>query len=427
MLNEYLIVINSRIEAIMNLKEVKTVEEYFKNNALKMVVEPYGKIKYPFIDPGQQYGGDLWDWDSCLSALGLMEICEYFKDSPDFDYENNKNKVIEGAKGCVLNFTDVQLDDGFIPIVINNGILSTDRWIENHYKSNQHKPFLAQATLNVSRYANDYTWFDVEKLIKYIDYYKENQYHKRSGLYVWKNDYMIGIDNNPTVFGFPNGSVGDIYLNTFMYLELTALSELLEKLGDIRSQKYFDEAKRLKETIRKECYDNRDGFYYSVFVDLASNHTGNMHSGMEFFWKSLPIKVRFAGCFLPFYAGISDEEQNKSIIKHYLDEKFLSPNGLRSTAEDERVYFLGGTSNPSNSLGPVWLIYNYFVFEGLLKAGRKDLAEDLCGKIIHLYARDIEKNGKTDECYHPITGEPIMGHSFLSWNCLIIKMLKEIK
>ena len=130
---------------------------------------------------------------------------------------------------------------------------------------------------------------------------------------------------------------------------------------------------------------------------------------------------------LPMFAGISDNEQNKSIIKHYLDDKFLSPNGLRSTAEDERVYFLGGTTDPSNSLGPVWLIYNYFMFEGLINAGRKDLAVELCEKMVHIFALDIEKNGKTSESYHPITGEPIMEYSFLSWNCLIIKMLKEIK
>lgn len=414
----------------MNIKEVKTVENYFKNNAFNMVVKPYGKLKYPFIDPGQQYGGDLWDWDSCLSALGLMEICEYFKDCPDFEYQSKRQQVIDAAKGCVLNFTSVQLSDGYIPIIINDTRLTDGEWAVAHQKyknDNQHKPFLAQATLNVSKYAEDFSWFDVEKIIKYIDYYKENQYHKRSGLYVWKNDYMIGIDNNPSVFGFPNESVGDIYLNTFMYLELVALSELLKKLGDARSEKYLEEANRLKETIRKECYDDRDGFYYSVFVDLAKNHTGGMHSGMEFFWKSLPIKVRFVGCFLPMYAGITDEGQNQSMIKHYLDDKFLSPNGLRSTAEDERVYYLGATSNPSNSLGPVWLMYNYFAFEGLLKVGRMDLAEDLCDKMVTIFARDIEKNGKTSESYHPITGDPIMNHSFLSWNCLIVKMLKEIK
>ena len=55
------------------------------------------------------------------------------------------------------------------------------------------------------------------------------------------------------------------------------------------------------------------------------------------------------------------------------------------------------------------------------------MAEDLCEKMITLYARDIEKNGKVDECYDPLTGEPIMNLEFLSWNCLVIQMLRELK
>lgn len=414
----------------MNLSEVKVVENYFRDRAFDMLTPPRGQLTHPYIDPGAQYSGQSWDWDSYFSALALMEICEYFKEDPEFNYEERKAGVIESAKGYILNFLQMQLSDGFIPIMIYEAMMQNNDWadahFENHYE-NQHKPFLCQGVLNVSRYADDYTWFDMEALIRYIEYYRKEQFHERSGMYIWKSDFMIGIDNNPTVFGYPYGSTGDIYLNTFMYLELTALADLLSVCGDVREKIYRDEADRLKETIRRECYDPRDGLYYSVFVDLARNHTGIIHSGIDFFWKSVPIKVRFAGCFLPMYAGISTEEENRVMIeRHYLDEKFLSPNGLRSTASDERMYYLGATSNPSNSWGPIWMIYNYIAFQSLMKAGRRDLAEDLCGKMVSLYARDIEKTGKVDECYDPLTGEPIMGKSFLSWNCLIIQMLNEV-
>lgn len=415
----------------MNLTKVKIVEDYFKNRAFDMITPPCGVLKYPYIDPGAQYKGDSWDWDSYFSAIALMEICEYFKNDRDFDYEARRTSVIESAKGYILNFLDVQLSDGFIPIRIQEKMMENHDWAEAHFKNdyeNQHKPFLCQGVRNVSQYANDYTWFNIEALVKYIDYYREKQFHERSGLYIWKSDYMIGIDNNPTVFGWPSGSTGDIYLNSFMYLELVALAELLVIRGDEREKIYRDEAERLKETIRQECYDERDGIYYSVFVELAKEHGGSIHSGIEFFWKSVPIKVRFAGCFLPMYAGISTEEENKIMIeKHFLDEAFLSPNGLRSTACDEKMYYLGGTSNPSNSWGPIWLIYNYIAFHSLIKAGRKDLAKDLCEKMVNLYADDILKTGKVDECYDPMTGEPIMNKSFLSWNCLIIQMLNELR
>ena len=91
-----------------------------------------------------------------------------------------------------------------------------------------------------------------------------------------------------------------------------------------------------------------------------------------------------------------------------------------------KVYFLI-IYYPSNSLGPVWVIYNYFAFSFLLKAGRIRLARDLLDKITAVLAADVEQSGKTDECYDPNTGKPIMGKSFVSWNALIIKMYGDIK
>ncbi len=415
----------------MTEKEISIVKNYFKSHAFGMLKQPYGKLEYPFIDPGEQYGGDLWDWDSCFAAAALIDICEYFKNDGGFEYENKKAAVTAAAKGCALNFLSAQLADGFIPIVINNARLTDGQWADNHFKynlDNQHKPFLCQSILQASKYSGDYAWFDSEKLFKYLDYYEREQFDARSGLYVFKSDIMIGIDNNPTVYGFPYGSTGDIYLNVFMYLELKAFCELLKIKGDGREKIYSDRAEKLRQTIINECYDPRDGLYYSVIINLGKNHTGEIHSGMPVFWKSLPIKLRFAACFLPMFAGISTSEQNAEMIeRHYLDPAFLSPYGLRSTASDERVYCLKGTSNPSNSLGPIWLIYNYFAFYGLLNAGRRDLAEDLLGRILPLFAKDIETTGKTDECYSPDNGAPIMGKSFLSWNALIIKMIGEIQ
>ena len=47
------------------------------------------------------------------------EVLVYFKKDGDFDYEEKRAAVTEAAKGCVLNFLDIQLPDGFIPIMIN--------------------------------------------------------------------------------------------------------------------------------------------------------------------------------------------------------------------------------------------------------------------------------------------------------------------
>lgn len=413
----------------MNNKKV--VENYFKVHAFDMLSVPMGKLKYPFVVPGPQYSNDLWDWDSFYSIVGLFDICEYFKGTDGFDYQYNYNRVVECAKGSILNFLDAQLDDGFIPIIINDTRLTDGIWAENHFKydkDNQHKPFICQGIMNIYNRTGDLLWFDVERVIKYIEYYKREQFDERSGFYVWKSDSMIGIDNNPSVFGMPSGSVADIYLNVFMYLELKALTDLLRLLKDERENLYDKECNRLKNLIIKQCFDDRDGLYYSQFIDLAKEHTGQLHQGFPLFWKGVSIKIRHACSLLPMYAGISTKEQNKTIIKrHLLDKKFLSPYGLRSLSCDEKIYNISATSNPSNSLGPVWFIYNYFAFKGLMNEGKRKLAKDICNKMILLFARDIKENDKTSESYHPDTGKPLLEHGFLSWNVLIISMLKELR
>ncbi len=133
-----------------------------------MVHPPRDKMIYSFIDPGMQYDGQLWDWDSYFLAKGLFAICEYFKNDPDFDYESRKKQVIDGAMGSVKTFLSIQLEDGYIPIMTNNVRLNDRLWIGIHNEKdedNQHKPFLSQATLAVSEYANDYDWFDLDTIM----------------------------------------------------------------------------------------------------------------------------------------------------------------------------------------------------------------------------------------------------------------------
>ena len=159
----------------MNLENKKIIEDYFKNVSFNMIHEPFDKMKYSFIDPGMQYDGQLWDWDSYFSVVALMSICERYKNDPDFNYAEKRQKVINAAKGSVKLFLSLQLADGYIPIMTNNIRLNDMLWKGIHEQrddDNQHKPFLCQAILNVSKYdGNDFSWFNVEPLFKYLDYY----------------------------------------------------------------------------------------------------------------------------------------------------------------------------------------------------------------------------------------------------------------
>lgn len=410
-------------------KQEERIKSYLIDKSFSMLNNPQGCLKYPYVHPGAVYTGSLWDWDSYWSTYALFDILELNGDSAS--YQKKRDQIIKHGKGSVLNFLDHQLEDGFTPILIDNspkfaGILI--RLKKSGESVNQHKPFLCQFAYKVSSYCGEYDWFDKEKLIMYLNYYEVHQYDKKSGLFIWEDDVMIGIDNNPTVFGRSNRSTADIYLNCFIYKEYVTMKQLLTALNDSRKDAYDLKANNLKDAIQNELYDKRDGIFYSADIDLKTRRTEHFHHGLGVFWNSNPIRIRFWGCFLPMMCGISTPEQNERMVKeHYLNSNFLTEYGIRTLSKDEKMYCLEASTNPSNWLGPIWTIATYCVFEGLIKNGYSDLAKELKDKTVRLLSSDIENSGNMSECYIPETGEPILANGFLSWNCLVASMIRELQ
>ena len=322
----------------------------------------------------------------------------------------------------------MQQEDGFIPMIIMEEGTFRSYLVDEHCAGrlvNQHKPFLCASALQVLKEVDKWDLFDVDKLEKYLLYYFQNQYDKKTGLFFWQNDVMIGIDNNPTVFGRPERSCADVYLNSFLYSEFKALSKIFERIGDMeRAQKWEKEAGLLASAIESLLYDSRDQFFYSADLLVKSNESQIFHHGMTPFWKVLPMKIRFWGGFLPIFTGIVKEKQAKEILnRNYMDSDFLSPFGVRSLAKNEKMYSLESTSNPSNWLGPIWIVVQYCLWECLERVGMKSEAEDLTRRILSLLASDIRKSGHMSESYRADDGRPMMYSGFLNWNCLILCML----
>lgn len=408
---------------------IKAVSDYIRENAPKMLKPTDGVFNHPFLDPGAMYANNLWDWDSYWSAKALLEYCEYYKNLPDFDYDEMRKKIIVHIKGNILNFFDQQLDDGFIPMTVTATGLMSSLLKDEHLagkKVNQHKPFLCSGTLNACKAVNDFSWFDAMPLKKYLAYYDKYQFDEKSGLYFWRNDVMIGVDNNPTVFGYPEDCCADVYLNCFLYSEFCAMHKILESRGE-RDLCYLGKAENLKSAIRSELYDARDDLYYSAYLDIKTRKTENFHHGLGVFWKSIPIKIRFWGCFLPIMCGITTAEEGKAILKkHYLDKNVSCRYGVRTLAKDEKMYCLEKSSNPSNWLGAVWIIANYCVWKSLKAANMKKEARDLAKKTVKLLGQDVLEHNNMSESYNPETGKPTMEGSFLNWNVLVIEMMRDL-
>ena len=73
-------------------------------------------------------------------------------------------------------------------------------------------------------------------------------------------------------------------------------------------------------------------------------------------------------------------------MKHIFDpDTFGSDFGLTTLSKDEKMFDLSVTNNPSNWLGPIWLVANYVVFRGLLNYGYRMEAEIMYKEKISRY------------------------------------------
>ncbi len=402
------------------------IRSYVVKHVETVLKEPHSFIRYPFIDPGSVYDGNVWDWDTYWSVFGLLGIME------DFSEEIQK-KIVIHAKGNVKNFFDHQLEDGYIPMMIE-----AEKWPEPYLNMkhkegvlmNMHKPFLCGQICMISEYVKDYSWAAgfADGLKRYFDYYKRTYFNENAGLYVWCDDIMIGMDNDPASFGRPKFSTANIYLNSFMVQELQCMADFLSKLGKKGQEAYLSEAQLLIDRIQAECWDERDGFFYSADVDIKTRKFDWFHQGLGVFWKTLPIKIRVWSGFIPLWSGFATKEQAERLASHFWDQRtFYSEYGIATLAKDEKMFNLEATNNPSNWLGPIWLVANYVVFHGLLQYGYVKEAKTLCQNSLKLLGEDLKKNDCMHEYYDPYTGEPVMNGGFINWNLLAVTMALELK
>ena len=394
-------------------ENIRLIKEYSKNNYKKCFRQADGRLEYPFLVPGAVYT-ELWDWDSWLSGMAIKEIA-------------GEESVFEYEKGCVLNFLLFQDKDGRIPINVT-AYERQSMFDLSEKRTNIHKPCLAQHALFICQKNNEYQWLkdSMPSFEKFIKWYDENCYHEKSGLYYWIDDFAIGVDNDPCSFYRPNNSTASIFLNSLMYSEFMALAKLFEHYNDTKkANTYNEKAQKLKNSINKECWDEKDGFYYSADINLLPVDKNEwLHSGAPINYNSLIMRIGVWSGFLPLWNNMASKEQAERIVKeNYLNEKtFNAPYGVRSLSKAEKMYQVIATGNPSCWLGPIWINVNYFVFKGLLNYGYKDLAKDLAIKTVNLLGKDLSECGEYHEYYDGESGKGVNNQGFQSWNLLSYSM-----
>jgi putative isomerase len=404
------------------------IKKYIYKDFKKMCREPGGTLTYPYLTPsseGSAYSGDLWDWDTPFVNVTLRQILL------EHGSESDNKEAVKYEQGSLLNFLSHCEEDGWLPVVIQRDSDFKTMKPKNIYEENMHKPCLAQhAAFLVQMRNGDAEWLrdNFSKLQYFVENYRSHHRDAATGLYFWQTDHWIGTDNDPCTFFRPARSSGSIFLNCFMYKELKAMVYISERLKFTeRASAYEKYAEELKQAVQKNCWDERDGSFYSVDLNLLPVNTQayGFHTGSPRDYGCLIQRIDSWADFLPMWAGIATPEQAKRIVEgHYKNEKtFNSPFGIRTISKLEKMYNVRASSNPSNWQGPIWGVSNYLVWKGLVDYGFTEEAKEIAQKTVVLFGKDFTKNGTLHEYYDPDNGEPILHPGFQDWNYLVLNIL----
>ena len=196
-----------------------------------------------------------------------------------------------------------------------------------------------------------------------------------------------------------------------------------------KNPKYLDFAKHLAQSL-----DEKGGPQLITLADTRLDRRFPVEEP-DMWWsnengqKAYEMMSCYVG-FLELYKVTGEKrylDAVEAVMKHIMDEEtYMSNGGIRSLSRDEKMYNLEPTGNPSNWLGPIWIISQYCVFRGLMNYGYVDEARVICDKTLKLLGEDLKKTGDLHEYYNPETCEPIMNPGFVNWNVLALAMADEL-
>jgi len=409
-------------------RHAEALVRYFAANAPQLLRAPAGVLKHPSIAPalpGKAYSTNLWDWDTLWTSQGLFRLAALLHD------DQLRQQLCEHVSGSLLNFLEHASPGGQLPIMITaddpDPLGATGK---NPTSRNQAKPVFGQLGLLACDQRGDANWLKphFDSILRFYDSWV-GHYSSSIDLLVWGDDVAIGDDNDPTTFGRPFFSSANLLLNCLFYQDLLASAEIARRLGrSADHDRLTSQAQELAKRIQTFCWDPRDSYYYTVdvqCVDRRAELIRTVRRGMDMSWRCLPLRIQMFTGFLPLWCGIAPQQNAQKLVSaNYLaDDRLCARWGTRSLSDRETMYSLEFSSNPSNWLGPVWIIVNYFVWKALQRYGYKKDADALADKTILLLSRDLETNGSLNEYYHPDTGAALSHKGFMDWNLLVLEMI----
>jgi glycogen debranching enzyme len=133
-----------------------------------------------------------------------------------------------------------------------------------------------------------------------------------------------------------------------------------------------------------------------------------------------PIRVNTASTFLPLFAGLPSERQAKRLVEEHL----LNPNEYALGGDVRHWVTTTAKSEPTWEprrywRGPVWIIMNWFIIEGLQRYGYDDLVDVIRQDTLDL----IETHGFRE--YYDARDGSGCGSTDFSWSAALTLELSK--
>ncbi len=378
------------------------------------------KDGYQYTQPSPSTYPYQWLWDSCFHAT----VLSYF--SP------------EDAKKELRALLSHQFENGMVPHMIywERGDLINIPWGKEHTSSITQPPVLAKVMWKLFERDHDMAFLKefYPNLFHFYNYLlteRDPREHNLAGII---NPDESGEDNSPrfdTALKLPVDHtlreslesriklveqlhtcnfdapfcmkeyfwVKDVPFNAILKENLEALADISACIG------YPEEALR----------------YRAHAASIAKAMRERMLEG-GVFWSTLgadfsKIKVKTWAIFAPLYAGLLSPTEARVLV----DEHLLNPKEFRTTFMVPTVSIDEPSYDPVGFWrGPTWIGTNWFIFHGLLRYNRIDVAE----RLLESSATLLERSGFR-EYFHPDTGEGAGAKDF-TWGALIVDMFESL-
>ncbi|HSD64356.1 MAG TPA: trehalase family glycosidase [Ignavibacteriaceae bacterium] len=261
---------------------------------------------------------------------------------------------------------------------------------------------------------------------KYVKWLEENRDADHDGLFEWgpygiienvrdwynvvfqvSKERHLDVDKEDI-----SDELEDLDLSLMIVKEMKSLSKMADALGDSKGREnWINKANHVSKLINKYMWDDSTGFYY---------HVDKKNHSFHFLTRDLKHKEIIG--LLALWAGAAPKDRAERLVQHLINpDEFWRKYGVPTLAADDPFY------SPYVDYcckwnGPVWLLWDYMIIDGLKQYGYKKIADELSDKMLLAVVTQLKKNHDYWESYSP-DNDIMNSPSNYIWDSIMARVL----